>query len=75
MTEKDGRQAHHAEKAPAGAVDPTDTAPNAEENRVPVTAGARGRIVRASPPAPVPEKRPTPQCRTPLFPLRKISPR
>ena len=45
MTEKDGRQAHHAEKAPAGAVDPTDTAPNAEENRVPVTAGARGRIV------------------------------
>lgn len=68
MTEKDGRQAHHAEKAPAGAVDPTDTAPNAEENRVPVTAGARGRIVRASPPAPVPEKRPTPSVQNTTVP-------
>ena len=57
MTDKTGREAEHVEKSPAGVVDPKDAAVPAEH---PAPAGARGRIVRASPPAPVPEKRPTP---------------
>ena len=57
MTDKTGREAEHVEKSPAGVVDPKDAAVSAEH---PAPAGARGRIVQASPPAPVPEKRPTP---------------
>ena len=68
MTDKTGREAEHVEKSPAGVVDPKDAAVPAEH---PAPAGARGRIVRASPPAPVPEKRPTPAVQDTTVPPEK----
>ena len=65
MTDKTGREAEHVEKSPAGVVDPKDAAVPAEH---PAPAGARGRIVQASPPAPVPEKRPTPAVKDTTVP-------